>query len=115
MPRVIKNKRPETTGQEGTVTMSKENVKAFMEKLATDKGLQAKVNDQARAAEAIIVPVAKEAGFDFTAEEFKAYTTEASEKVSASELDSVAGGGFCLFGIGHGYGGTACKGFLGVW
>lgn len=72
--------------------MSKENVKAFMEKLATDKELQDKINDRARVAEAVIIPVAKEAGFDFTVEELRAYLAEMPEKVAEGELEDVAGG-----------------------
>ena len=72
--------------------MSKENVKAFMDKLATDKDLQAKVNDRARAVEAVIIPAAKEAGFEFTIEELKEYEADNSGKVSKEELGAVAGG-----------------------
>ncbi len=78
--------------------MSKENVKAFMDKLATDKDLQAKVNDRAKAVEAVIIPVAKEAGFDFTVEDLKAYEKGIADgTISKEELDAVAGGSTCIF------------------
>ena len=97
--------------------MAIENVKAFYEALEKDADLQAKINaadaayngdadDQIAAAEAIIIPVAKAAGFDFTAEELMEYDNTASQaedfEFTEDELESVAGGfaGCAIIGFG---------------
>ena len=98
--------------------MAKENVAKFYEKLAQDKALAEKINglDKAfaethkapaenadekaviafreEAVKAVLLPVAKDAGFDFTIGELKAYEQEklASLKLSDDELEQVAGG-----------------------
>lgn len=54
--------------------------------------------------ETVFLPIAKEAGFDFTAEELKAAERELVEEkgISEEELENVSGGGgFCFF-IGGG-------------
>ena len=96
--------------------MAIENVRAFYEALENDTELQAKVNaadeaytgdadDKAAAAAAIILPIAKEAGFDFTAEELISFDCSAQNEdceFTEDELEAVAGGGaFCFF-IGFG-------------
>lgn len=58
--------------------------------------------------ETIFLPIAKEAGFDFTAEELKAAERELVEEkgISEEELENVSGGaGFCIL-IG---GGSDCS------
>lgn len=109
--------------------MAFENVKAFYEALEKDTELQAKVNaadaayngdaaDEAAAAAAIIVPVAKEAGFDFTAEELFEFEKSAAAdgEFSEDELEAVAGGAICMF-IGFGqnteHGTAICK-YVGI-
>ena len=98
--------------------MAIENVKAFYEALETDTELQAKINaadaaytgdvdDKVAAAAAIILPIAKEAGFDFTAEELNAYESKAASsdeefEFSEDELEAVAGGYAICFFIGFG-------------
>ena len=78
------------------ITMAKENVKKFYEKLANDKALQEKLakaqkgytrdlNDRQTIVETIFLPIAKEAGFDFTAEELKAAERELVEEKGISE------------------------------
>jgi len=99
--------------------MALEQVKAFFDAVAENKELQEKLNaadkayngdaaDKAAVAEAILLPIAKEAGYDFTAEEFIAYNQEAKAsqnnvELADDELEAVAGGEwvFCLpYGIG---------------
>ena len=99
--------------------MAKENVAKFYEKLAEDTALAEKINGldkvfaekheapaedadekvvlafREEAVKAVLLPVAKEAGFDFTIDELKAYEQEqlAALKLSDDELEQVAGGG----------------------
>jgi hypothetical protein len=84
--------------------MSVEQVKAFFQKVKTDPALAKKFNDaqdsytgdksdKTAAFAAIVIPVAAEAGFNFTVEDFKAAFDNSDEgEVSADELDAVAGG-----------------------
>ncbi len=91
--------------------MAKEKVAKFFEQLAADKALAEKLaaadkayaeqhqGEQAdEAAEkaavgAIVLPLAKEAGFDFTAEELFAYVQEElAGEVSDDEMANAAGG-----------------------
>ena len=98
--------------------MAKENVAKFYEKLAEDTALAEKINGldkvfaekheapaedadekvvlafREEAVKAVLLPVAKEAGFDFTIDELKAYEQEqlAALKLSEDELEQVAGG-----------------------
>ena len=95
--------------------MAIENVKTFYEALEKDAELQAKVDaadaayagdakDEAAAAAAILLPIAKEAGFDFTAEELLGFENAAVSEgeFTEDELEAVAGGAaFCFF-IGFG-------------
>ena len=125
--------------------MAKENVAKFYEKLAEDAALAEKLNaldkdfaekndapadDMAvreKAAEAIVLPLAEEAGLPFTLEELKEYEQEQLKEMNLSEdeLDQVAGGrkkwpksgksdrtgagAYCAF-LGVGFGKTKRKG-----
>ena len=106
--------------------MAKENVKKFYEKLESSKELQEKLvkaqesytgdkEDTSAVLEEVLLPIAKEAGYDFTAEELKAAERElAQEKgISEEELENVSGGwkGFCPFiGVSKGGLAEACVG-----
>ena len=94
--------------------MAKENVGKFYEKLAEDAALAEKLNtlDKAfaekneapaddadpafreKAAEAIVLPLAREIGLPFTIEELKEYEQERLKKMNLPEngLEQVAGG-----------------------
>jgi predicted ribosomally synthesized peptide with nif11-like leader len=106
--------------------MSKENVKLFYEALPENRSLQEKFKKanekyagQKIDKEAInlilqneLLPIAKEAGFDFTLDEFKEYAQEnnqsAAGRLSDDELAAVAGGvGACVVGGGS-EGGCSC-------
>ncbi len=89
----------------------------FYEQITTDTELQQKLaaaqteskSDDPRAAFEQIIPVIREAGYDFTYDELKAYAEEnkpdSAGEMSLEELDSVAGGkGFCII-----FGATADK------
>ena len=95
--------------------MALEAVKAFYEEVAKNGALQKKIaaadaayagdaEDKAAAAAAILLPIAKEAGFDFTAEELLGFENAAVSEgeFTEDELEAVAGGAaFCFF-IGFG-------------
>ena len=66
--------------------MSEEHLKAFLEAVKTDAGLQEKLKAATDADSA--VAIAKAAGFVISAEELKQAQVEVSEK----ELESVSGG-----------------------
>ena len=68
--------------------MSEEQLKAFLEAVRADAGLQEKLK-AANDADSV-VEIAKAAGFQISAEELKKAQAEVSEK----ELEGVAGGGF---------------------
>ena len=125
--------------------MAKENVGKFYEKLAQDAALAEKLNaldkdfaekndapadDMAvreKAAEAIVLPLAEEAGLPFTLEELKEYEQDQMKNMTLSddELDQEAGGkrkwhqydkgtttaagAYCAF-LGVGFGKTKRKG-----
>ena len=83
--------------------MSVEQVKAFFEKVKADSSLSQKLkdaeaaytgdtSDKAAAVAAIVIPVAAQAGFTFTVEDFKAAFDKGEGEASADELDAVAGG-----------------------
>ena len=101
-----------------------DNVKKFFAQLKTDAELQKKVKaaqdaykgdlkDDAKVAEAVLLPIAKEIGLPFTVADFNAYKDAQEGEASDDELEAVAGGALCLFGTGSGDGG-GCAGFLGV-
>ena len=81
--------------------MSVEQVKAFFDKIRSDESLAQKLkdadafkgdkSDKEAAVAAIVIPIAAEAGFNFTVDDFKAAFD--SEKLSEDELKAVAGGG----------------------
>ena len=82
--------------------MSLDQIEAFLAKVKDDEALAQKlknaqaaytgdISDKAAAVAAVIIPVAAEAGFNFTVEDFKA-TFEAEGEASGEELDAVAGG-----------------------
>ncbi len=66
--------------------MSEEQLKAFMEAVKADAGLQEKLNAAADAD--AVVAIAKAAGFVISAEELQRYQTEISEEV----LEAINGG-----------------------
>ena len=72
--------------------MSEEQLKAFLEAVKADAGLQEKLN-AAKDVDAVVA-IAKAAGFVVTAEDLK----KAQAGVSEEELESVAGGGYIRFG-----------------
>ena len=67
--------------------MSEDQLKAFMEAVKADAGLQEQLN--ASVDSDAVVAIAKEAGFLISAEELKVVQAEISEE----ELEGVAGGG----------------------
>ena len=82
--------------------MSVEQVKAFLAKIKEDSALAQKLkdaqaaykgdtSDKDAAVAAIVIPVAAQAGFTFTVEDFKA-AFEAEGEASEDELNAVAGG-----------------------
>jgi predicted ribosomally synthesized peptide with nif11-like leader len=112
--------------------MSKENVKLFYQALAGDKALQEKfqvlnktlpgnVSDQAQADliyQKELLPLAKQAGFEFTLAELKEYASDAKKPVmrelSEEELAAVAGGNcICIFGGGGNLSGVTCACVIG--
>ena len=104
--------------------MALEAVKAFYEEVAKNGALQKKIaaadaayngdtEDKKAAVEAIVLPIAKEAGFDFTAEEMVEYTDFAigeDTEISEDELEAVAGGVAVCLAIGFGNGNSMDKG-----
>ena len=75
--------------------MSEEQLKAFLEAVKVDSGLQGKLK-AATDADAVVA-IAKEAGFMVLAEELKTYL---KPEVSEEELESVSGGAFTATLIG---------------
>ena len=69
--------------------MSKEELKAFLEKVKDDTSLQEKLKAAADAN--AVAAIAKEAGFSIAADDLKNAPTELSE-LSAEELEGMAGG-----------------------
>ena len=92
--------------------MAKENVKKFFEEVSKNEDLQKQLKAATEKEEAEIakivsaqaeaaVKVAKEAGFDFTAEELIAVAMPEGGQLDQSELDAVAGG-YRLSCVSHG-------------
>ena len=73
--------------------MSEEQLNAFMEKLESDSSLLEKLKAAASPEDAIAI--AKESGFEITADDMIKMTSE-SEELSDKELESVSGG-FTMF------------------
>ena len=67
--------------------MSEEQLKAFLEKVKADTSLQEKL--KAAADSDAVLAIAKDAGFNISAEDL----TKAPSKISEAELEGVAGGG----------------------
>ena len=83
--------------------MSVEQVKAFFKKVKEDSELAQKLkdaqavytgdpSDKDAAVAAIVIPIAAEAGFNFTVADFKAAFEAEEGEASSDELDAVAGG-----------------------
>ena len=83
--------------------MSVEQVKAFFDKVKSDSALAQKLkdaqaaytgdtSDKDAAIAAVVIPVAAEAGFNFTVEDFNAAFEAEEGELSEDELDAVAGG-----------------------
>jgi len=71
--------------------MSEEQLRAFMEAVKADAGLQEKLNAAADAD--AVVAIAKAAGFVISAEELQ--RAQAGTEISEEELEGVAGGNVC--------------------
>ena len=86
--------------------MSEEQLKAFLEAVKADAGLQ----DQLKAAGDVdaVVAIANGAGFVITAEELVRAQTEPGREIYDWELESVAGGGGNIPSIGNKISGEAC-------
>ena len=106
--------------------MAKENVKKFLEELSANKELQEKFMAAQKGYEAegkgeedifsdIVLPIAKEVGYEFTVSEYHIVQREAmAEKgISEEELENVSGGAanYCfIVGFGNDKAATACFG-----
>ena len=103
--------------------MAKENVKAFFEALSKDESIQQVLKakelaytgikeDREAIVKEVLIPVAEEAGYDFTLEELKEFEKgmRPEGELDEGELESIAGGvdvwGACVV-VGIGYG-TTC-------
>ena len=83
--------------------MSVEQVKAFFAKVKEDSALAQELKDAEAAYNGntsnkvaefaeIVIPVAAQAGFTFTVDDFKAFVDNSEGEISEEELDAVAGG-----------------------
>ena len=72
--------------------MSKEQLKAFLEKVKSDSSLQEKL--KAAASPEAVVEIAKDAGFSITAEDIQSMQS-ATVELSDEELEGAAGGVRC--------------------
>ena len=93
--------------------MAKENVRKFYEEISKNKELQKKImevqknysgnkEDRDSVVKECVLPIAKEAGYDFTAEEVLAVDKENAlqQNISEEELENVSGGWSGCWGIG---------------
>ena len=71
--------------------MSEEQLKAFMEAVKADEGLQAKLKVAKSAAD--VAAIAGEAGFTFSAEVLESAQKAARDELSDDEIDNAGGGG----------------------
>ena len=71
--------------------MSEEQLKAFLEKVKVDTSLQEKL--KAAADSDAVLAIAKEAGFNVSADDLK----NAQSEISEEELEGVAGGCNCCY------------------
>ena len=94
--------------------MAKENVKRFLEEVSANKELQEKIaaiqkgyepagKSEEEVFEDIVLPIAKEAGYEFTMSEYKDAQHDAIKgmAISEEELENVSGGAFCIL-VGFG-------------
>ena len=83
--------------------MSIEQVKAFMEEVKTNSSLQEKLGDlpkdDVEVAISQGIETAKEAGFDFSKEDFLAYNAIKEAELSDADLDKVSGSGSCIISL----------------
>ncbi|MDR2560747.1 MAG: Nif11-like leader peptide family natural product precursor [Holophagales bacterium] len=99
-----------------------EKVKEFYKALSSDEAMKERAKamldkgkpaDEAEAAGAVIA-FAKSEGYDFTAEELKAFASAGARELSDEELENVAGGCsgyakcFCFFAGGGSQDGVTC-------
>lgn len=94
-----------------------QDVQKFIEKLKTDEELRKKLESAAKnytgektpeaVFENLVQPIAKEAGFSFTADECREYENSQVQNLNLDEMEQVAGG----VGGGAGVGGAGCDGF----
>ena len=80
--------------------MAKENVQKFFNEVSTNKKLEEQLNEisekssgEIKVKAEAVVALAKEAGFEFTAEEFAEYIKTPQTELNDNELNSVRGGG----------------------
>ena len=102
--------------------MSVDQVKAFFEKSKDDEALAQKIkdaqaaykgdkSDKDTAIAATVIPIAAEAGFNFTVADFKAAFDKGEGEASEDELDKVAGGSGWLTIVCGVPAGVSCIGF----
>lgn len=97
--------------------MAKENVKKFSQEVLANKELQEKImaaqkdydvegKSEEEIFEDILLPIAKETGFEFTISEYKSAQrdTMAEKELSEEELENVSGGGWNCFIFGESLG-----------
>ena len=103
--------------------MTNQNVKAFIEALSQDESIQKALKEKEMAytgikedretfMEAVVIPLAKEVGYEFTLKDLKDFEKgmRPQGELDEDELESVAGGttwGLCVLG-GIGGGGESC-------
>jgi predicted ribosomally synthesized peptide with nif11-like leader len=85
--------------------MSRENVKAFYERLATDEGFRSQIQGVKNKDECS--QIVKSSGYDFTQQEFEEYTAQLLESgatdgelmdLNEKELEAVFGGAISVIG-----------------
>lgn len=85
--------------------MSRENVKAFYERLATDEGFRSQIQGVKNKDECS--QIVKSSGYDFTQQEFEEYTAQLLESgatdgelmdLNEKELEAVFGGAISIIG-----------------
>ena len=98
------------------IIIAKENIKKFYEEISKNKELQERFlaaqeyyetegKGEKEILEDIVLPIAKEAGYEFSVKEYYEASRDikAENGISEEELENVSGGGgFCLFvGVGN--------------
>lgn len=98
--------------------MAKENIRKFYDELVKNENLQAMVKSAEASytdnegniedvVEKILIPIAKESGYEFTISEYRQVQKDiiVESGISEAELENVSGGGFCaIIGYGHSLG-----------